>query len=66
MPRELNLDQATPAGVADVLRNAATEFRRVYADLADAWGDPSGGGHWREVANILEMAANYIEKLGRS
>jgi phage terminase small subunit len=58
----LDLDVATPEQVAEVLRDAASKFHESAVELSAAWQDKTAGAIWRQIAKILEQAADKCDR----
>jgi hypothetical protein len=59
---DLDLDVDAPDKVAPVLRRAAEKFYESASELEAAWQDKAAGRPWIKIAQILERAANSIDK----
>lgn len=62
MTKKLNLDVASPEGVAHVLRAAADRFADDACNLNSAWQDKSGRV-WMRIARVLDHAAVRCEQI---
>lgn len=58
----INLDCACPEDVAKILRQAAQRYGESEGELQAAWGDEKAGRVWRELAKILDRAADQCDK----
>lgn len=62
MKPNLDLNVDAPDKVALVLRAAAQAFAESEVELQAAWGEPSAGRVWRELAKIMDRAADSAER----
>jgi hypothetical protein len=60
--RPTDLDVAAPTDVASVLRHTAEQFMASSDEVEAAWQDAQCGKVWRQLAKILERAADRCDK----
>jgi len=59
--RTLDINVSSPDQLAKVLRDAAQAYAESSFDLASTWQDENAGRIWRELAKILDTAANRAD-----
>lgn len=59
---DYNLDVCTADEVSEILNKAAFQYRESASELTSAWQDPKADIIWKELARILERAADQCEK----
>ena len=58
----MDLAVDSPEAVADVLREAAEQYRESAAELESAWQEKAAGRPWTQIAGLLDGCADRIEK----
>lgn len=58
----MDLDVDSPEKVADVLREAADQYRESAAELESAWQEKAAGRPWTQIATLLEGCAERIDR----
>ena len=63
MAERTDLDVDAPWRVADVLFEAAADYRESGSEVAAAWGEEAPGAVWDDIADVLDEAGEKIRRL---